>query len=222
DNKDQTYFLATVDRQRFADVLFPIGDLSKPQVRELARRAGLPNHARHDSTGICFIGERQLQPFLEHYLEPKPGPIVAIDGHTVGQHRGLTAYTLGQRRGLAVGGQPNASDAPWYVVAKDATRNALIVSQDRDDPRLMSSRLRTAVFHWINQPQPMPTPVSARIRHRQPLQEATAAVQADGTVEVSFAKPQRAVAVGQYVVLYDGQECLGGGEIAGTDAPRLQ
>ncbi|HEU0276337.1 MAG TPA: tRNA 2-thiouridine(34) synthase MnmA [Rhodanobacteraceae bacterium] len=213
-NKDQTYFLATVDRARFANVLFPIGDLTKPEVREVARRAGLPNHARPDSTGICFIGERQLQPFLARYLTANPGPIVATDGILLGEHRGLASYTLGQRRGLAIGGRRDAREAPWYVVGKDKARNALIVSQDHDDPRLMCRRLTTTAFHWIQPAPAAAVTVLARIRHRQPLQRAIADPQPDGSVLVDFASPQRAAAVGQYVVLYDGQDCLGGGEIA--------
>jgi len=212
-NKDQTYFLAAVERPLFERVLFPIGGLSKPEVRKLAEQAGLPNHKRRDSTGICFIGERPFRDFLSHYLKPSPGPIEDEHGKIIGQHQGLMFHTLGQRRGLHIGGQRGAREAPWYVIAKDAGRNALIVSQDSEHPRLMSSTLTTAGFHWIRQPRPIPGALSARIRHRQALQACSASVNDDESVTIEFAQPQRAVASGQYAALYDGEECLGAGEI---------
>ena len=212
DNKDQTYFLATVERAHLSQVLFPIGDLDKPEVRDLARKAGLPVHRKKDSTGICFIGEREFRDFLGRYLKPDPGPILDDAGHTIGRHQGLMYYTLGQRRGLGVGGTRGASEAPWYVIAKDATRNALIASQDSAHPRLMASALQAVNFNWLAAPPPHDRPVFARIRHRQALQACT--IQADGdTVTVRFAHPQRAVVPGQFCVLYDGTRCLGGGEI---------
>jgi len=217
DNKDQTYFLAAVARQHFERVLFPIGGLSKPMVREIARRAGLPNHRRKDSTGICFIGEREFRAFLSQYLRPDPGPIEDDAGRVVGEHRGLMVYTLGQRRGLAIGGQRGAKEAPWYVIAKLPERNALLVSQQADHPRLMSRRISAAPFHWI---RPLPpgggTRLQARIRHRQVLQECSVQLGAGGEVLAEFAQPQRAAVAGQYLVLYDGEECLGGGEITGA------
>jgi tRNA-specific 2-thiouridylase len=123
-------------------------------------------------------------------------------------------YTLGQRRGLAIGGRRGAREAPWYVIGKDSATNTLSVSQDSGHPRLMTRRLLTAGFHWIRRPELLPERLHARIRHRQALQACSARVQADGAVEVEFAEPQRAAAAGQYCVLYDGLECLGGGEIA--------
>jgi tRNA-uridine 2-sulfurtransferase len=214
DNKDQTYFLAAVAREHFERVLFPIGGLGKPMVREIARRAGLPNHRRKDSTGICFIGEREFREFLSHYLQPDPGAIEDDAGRKVGQHRGLMYYTLGQRRGLAIGGQKGAKEAPWYVIAKDPARNVLLVSQQDEHPRLMARQLAATPFHWIRRPADGPTSLRARIRHRQALQDCTVLVQADGSVQADFAQPQRAAVPGQYLVLYDGEECLGGGEIA--------
>ena len=212
DNKDQTYFLATVERAHLSQVLFPIGDLDKPQVRELARKAGLPVHRKKDSTGICFIGEREFRDFLSRYLKPDPGPIVDDAGRTIGQHQGLMYYTLGQRRGLGVGGTRGASEAPWYVIAKDARRNALIASQDSAHPRLMAPALAAVNFNWLAVPPSGDVPLLARIRHRQTLQACTA--QVDGKlVKVRFAQPQRAVVPGQFCVLYDGERCLGGGEI---------
>ena len=213
DNKDQTYFLAAVARQHFERVLFPLGALRKSEVRAIAQRAGLPNHARKDSTGICFIGEREFRAFLANYFKPNPGLIEDDAGSVVGEHRGLMYYTLGQRRGLAIGGRRGAADAPWYVVGKDAARNVLRVSQQAEHPLLMSTRIAAAPFRWIRQPQPLPSTLLARIRHRQGLQECRV-TEIDGErVSVIFMQPQRAAVSGQYLVLYDGEECLGGGEI---------
>ena len=216
EDKDQTYFLAAVQRAQFERVLFPVGGLTKPKVREIATRAGLPVHRKKDSTGICFIGEREFRSFLEHYLKPNPGAIEDDSGAKVGEHQGLMYYTLGQRRGLRIGGRRGAREAPWYVIGKDAARNALLVSQDANHRLLMARSLRTAAFHWIRQPKPLSATLHARIRHRQVLQACRASVLDDGAVEVAFENPQRAAAPGQYCVLYDGEECLGGGEIATT------
>ncbi len=207
-----------MERQQFERVLFPIGGLSKPMVREIARRAGLPNHKRKDSTGICFIGEREFRGFLSQYLRPDPGPMEDADGRIVGEHRGLMYYTLGQRRGLAIGGQRGAREAPWYVIAKDPARNALLVSQQADHPRLMSRRIVTAPFFWVRRPESFAGALQARIRHRQSLQPCTVQLLADGAIAADFEQPQRAAAAGQYLVLYDGEECLGGGEIAGSES----
>lgn len=212
-NKDQTYFLAAVEHRQFDRVLFPLGDLCKPQVRELARRAGLPVHRKKDSTGICFIGEREFPAFLTRYLQPNPGPILDDAGREVGRHQGLMYYTLGQRRGLGIGGRRGAREAPWYVVSKDVKRNALIASQDAAHPLLMARRLHTLTFNAL---APLPSsdrPLLARIRHRQTLQACHVHFDASGAV-VEFELPQRAVVAGQYCVLYDGERCLGGGEIA--------
>lgn len=214
ENKDQTYFLATVEVQQLDHVLFPVGEHLKPQIRELARRAGLPNHRRPDSTGICFIGERDLRDFLARYLPLSPGPIEDDRGVVVGEHRGLTAYTLGQRRGLRIGGRRDGRAAPWFVVGKDLERNALRVSQDPDSPLLFSRVLYTEPFHWLEQPVGDCVALQARIRHRQPLQDCLVRpAGAPGELEVEFAQPQRAACPGQYLVLYRGEQCLGGGEI---------
>lgn len=217
DNKDQTYFLAAVERRHFAQIEFPLGGLTKPEVRVLAREAGLPNHRRKDSTGICFIGERAFRAFLADYLKPAPGPIEDAAGAVVGEHRGLMFYTLGQRRGLAIGGRRGAAEAPWFVVAKDAMRNVLRVSQQSDDPLLLSTRITAAPFHWIRRPDPLPSNLLARIRHRQTLQPCCIDMVDGATLGVRFEQPQRAAAAGQYLVLYDGAECLGGGEITVAD-----
>lgn len=212
-NKDQTYFLAAVNRSQFDRVLFPVGGYTKPQVRDFAKAAGLPNHRKKDSTGICFIGEREFREFLQNYLKPHPGPIVDDQGQRIGEHQGLMYYTLGQRKGLNIGGVRGAIEAPWYVVAKEAERNTLLVSQDANHRRLMSHTVITEAFQWIRQPSPLLATLHARIRHRQALQACSAIVHDDGRVEVKFAQAQRAATAGQYLVLYDGAECLGGGEI---------
>ncbi len=213
EDKDQTYFLSTVAREQLERVLFPVGGLTKPQVRQIAQEAGLPVHRKKDSTGMCFIGEREFRDFLQNYLKPQPGPIENDAGEVLGEHQGLMYYTLGQRRGLRIGGRRGAREAPWYVVGKDAARNVLVASQDPAHPRLMSSAITTLPFHWIRRPSPMPSRLTARIRHRQALQHCSAEALVDGGVRVTFDNPQRAAAPGQFCVLYDGEECLGGGEI---------
>ncbi|MCI0749498.1 MAG: tRNA 2-thiouridine(34) synthase MnmA, partial [Nevskiales bacterium] len=212
-NKDQTYFLATVEPVSLDRVQFPVGHLAKPEVRKIAERAGLPNYRKRDSTGICFIGERPMRKFLARYLKPRPGPIVDDAGRTLGEHSGLMFYTLGQRRGLGIGGRRGAAEAPWFVVGKRAEGNALQVSQEAQHPALLCERLVTAPFHWIHKPDPLPAGLTARIRHRQTLQDCTIQTRPDGRVEFHFAQRQRAVAAGQFAVLYSGMECLGGGEI---------
>lgn len=215
DNKDQTYFLAAVAREHFRQTLFPIGHLRKPEVRALAAQAGLPVHQKKDSTGICFIGEREFREFLGRYLKSEPGPIVDDSGQEIGRHQGLSYYTLGQRKGLGIGGTRGAADAPWYVVEKQAASRTLIVSQNPQHPRLMCQSLETDTFNWLAPPPGRDQAISARIRHRQALQ-ACHAEGIGGRVRVRFEQPQRAAVAGQYCVLYDGERCLGGGEIAGV------
>ena len=213
EDKDQTYFLALVAREHFARVLFPIGNLTKPEVRELARKAGLPNHRRKDSTGICFIGERPFREFLAQYLKPDPGSMIDDSGQRIGEHQGLMFYTLGQRRGLFIGGRRGAKEAPWYVAAKRLADNTLVVTQEANHPLLMSTGLSTRGFSWIERPEDFAQTLHARIRHRQALQSCSVEARPNGSVEVHFDQPQRAVSPGQYCVLYDGERCLGGGEI---------
>jgi tRNA-specific 2-thiouridylase len=213
DNKDQTYFLSAVEQAQLQRVLFPLGGLTKPEVRRIATAAGLPVHRKKDSTGICFIGEREFREFLSAYLKPDPGEIVDDAGRVIGVHQGLMYYTLGQRRGLGIGGTRGARDAPWYVIAKDATHNRLVAAQDPQHPLLMSHEIVTAPFHWIGRVASADEPLQARIRHRQDLQRCKAEALADGRVRLRFAVAQRAAVAGQYAVLYAGQECLGGGEI---------
>jgi tRNA-specific 2-thiouridylase len=211
--KDQSYFLHAVAPGELAATVMPLGTLEKPQVRERARRAGLPVFNKPDSTGICFIGERPFREFLERYLPRTPGPVESPEGERLGTHRGLAFYTLGQRGGLGLGGQPGRPEEPWYVAAKDAARNALIVVQGHDHPLLASTALTTGSWHWLG-----PAPAGAlrctvKVRYRQADQRALLTPLPHGTVRLEFAEPQRAVTPGQYAVAYDGTRCLGGGVI---------
>jgi len=217
-SKDQSYFLAAVDAADFADVLFPLGDLLKSDVREIARRAGLPVAEKKDSTGICFIGERPFAEFLAQYLPPSPGKIVNERGEELGRHGGLAYFTLGQRHGLHIGGVANGAEAPWYVARKDAERNELVVVQGQDHPLLFDDCLTASDVHWIGAaPDGLadgnPLRCAAKIRYRQPDQDCTVAFTSDRDVEVIFDNPQRTPTPGQHVVFYDGDRCLGGAVI---------
>lgn len=220
-NKDQTYFLALVTEEALRRVLFPLAEFSKPEVRAMAAEAGLPNHARKDSTGICFIGERPMRDFLGQYLKSEPGAIFSLDheGREVGKHQGLLFHTLGQRRGLGLGGMQDAQDAPWFVVRKDLSDNSLWVSQNGEHPQLMSSSATIKDAHWINSAPALPLQCRARMRHRQKLQGCTVQAVADDPSQLSviFDEPQRAVAPGQYIVLYQADVCLGGGSVIATE-----
>ena len=208
--KDQTYFLQAVPAAAFRRVLFPLGDLLKSQVREIAADAGFDNYAKKDSTGICFIGERRFRDFLGRYLRDAPGAIVDTNGVTLGSHQGLHLFTLGQRQGLGVGGDARYRQAPWFVCAKDPQRRHLIVTQD--EQHLRSDWLAAADINWLG-PRRFNQPLHARIRHRQQEQRAWVSPRADGLYRVRFEQAQRAVTPGQYVCLYDGDRCLGGGRI---------
>jgi tRNA-specific 2-thiouridylase len=213
ENKDQTYFLYAVSAAQLRHVCFPIGDLPKPDVRRLAAEWGLPNHARKDSTGICFIGERRFRDFLAHYLPASPGVMQTPEGVVVGEHQGLMFYTLGQRQGLGIGGRAGSDDAPWYVLDKDLAQNRLIVGQGEQHAALFSVALHAADPAWVNAPPPLGMPLLARLRHRQPLQVGWLTECTPRTFTFQFAQPQRAVTPGQSIVLYQGQECLGGAVI---------
>ena len=209
--KDQTYFLNQVKTEQLTNVLFPLADVTdKHFVRTLAAEAGLPVAAKKDSTGICFIGERKFRQFLSTYIPMREGDIKTLDGVAVGRHQGVYYYTVGQRHGLGVGGGGNGE--PYFVVKKDVDNNILWVNQG-ECPALYSDSLVAERFNFI------PTSladgeyrVRCRIRHRQPLESATAIVLGD-VVTVRFDRPQRAVAEGQYAVLYMDRDCIGGGVI---------
>jgi tRNA-specific 2-thiouridylase len=218
-DKDQTYFLYLLDQDQLAHSLFPLGDLNKGEVRELALSLGLPTAAKRDSTGICFIGERRFRDFLARYLPHDPGPIETPEGQYLGQHQGLAYYTIGQRQGLGIGGVRDSGEAPWFVAGKDQGRNALVVVQGGDHPLLQSRSARIGRTHWICGATPaLPLHCQARARHRQPLQDCTVLGYDQVRCRVDFAQPQRALAPGQALVLYRDGECLGGGVIDDTDA----
>jgi tRNA-specific 2-thiouridylase len=220
-NKDQTYFLHALDQTQLGAALFPLGGLRKDEVRRLAREAGFPVHAKKDSTGICFIGERDFREFLSRYLPAQPGELRTTEGEILGQHHGAMFYTPGQRAGLRIGGRAGASPEPWYVVGKDVAANVVHVAQGAQNRWLMSRSLRAAQVHWIAGHEPaLPLACTAMTRYRQPLQPCRIN-RMDAGIEVRFEDLQRAVAPGQSVVFYQGDECLGGGVIASTDAPGI-
>ena len=211
--KDQSYFLHAIDREQLSAALFPLGGLTKSEVRAKARAAGLPVHDKKDSTGICFIGERPFREFLAQWLPDAPGPVVDEQGIELGRHRGLAFHTLGQRAGLAIGGLRGRAEAPWYVAHKDAGRNALVVVQGQDHPLLMSQTLVTGRAHWLAPPSADRFRCAAKIRYRQTDQPCEVGVRDDGGLELRFDSPQRAATPGQFAVLYDGERCLGGAAI---------
>ncbi len=213
-NKDQSYFLHAVDGDALSRTLFPIGEMVKSDVREIAREQGLRTHDKRDSTGICFIGERNFAEFLSRYLPARPGNIESIDGTIVGRHNGLMFYTLGQRKGLGIGGRSSGAEAPWFVAAKDLSRNVLVVVQRSDHPVIMSNVLMATDPHWISaDPPTFPLRCRAKTRYRQSDQACVLNDCSDGRLEVVFDLPQRALTPGQYVVFYDGDHCLGGATI---------
>jgi len=213
-NKDQSYFLYTLGQQQLARTLFPVGELEKPEVRELAEAAGFLIHDKKDSTGICFIGERNFRPFLARYLPAQPGEIHTAEGQVIGQHQGLMYYTLGQRQGLGIGGVKGASDAPWYVLRKDMHENRLIVGQGHDHPLLFSNQLEISDLSWVaGTAAKIGAPLTAKIRYRQADQDCQISSLDSDTCKVSFNQDQWAVTPGQSIVFYRGEECLGGGVI---------
>lgn len=210
-NKDQTYFLNQVSSAQLEKVIFPLGDLDKPQVRALAAQYGLSTAEKKDSTGICFIGERNFRKFLSQYIPMQKGDIVDLNGRVVGQHDGVFYYTVGQRKGLGIGGGGNGE--PWFVVRKDVEKNLLYVSQG-DQSALYHVGLECDAFHFIAKPsEEKQFDCQVRIRHRQPLQEAHAELTDGGGLRLTFREAQRAAAEGQYAVVYVDQMCLGGGVI---------
>jgi len=218
--KDQSYFLHQLGQAQLSATRFPLGDLIKTDVRAIARDAGLPTAAKKDSTGICFIGERDFREFLARYLPARAGEIRTPDERVVGEHPGVFYFTLGQREGLQIGGVRGFEPAPWYVVGKDVANNVLYVDQGVDSPWLQSQALWSERAHWIaGAPPAARFECTAQTRYRQADEACEVRVQDEGTLEVRFTRPQRAVTPGQSLVLYDGDVCLGGAVIAATDAP---
>ncbi|MEP6633332.1 MAG: tRNA 2-thiouridine(34) synthase MnmA [Luteimonas sp.] len=222
-SKDQSYFLHQLGQMQLAATVFPLGDLPKSDVRRIATEAGLPTAAKKDSTGICFIGERDFRKFLSRYLPARQGEIRTPDGRTIGTHPGVFYFTLGQREGLQLGGVRGFDAAPWYVVGKDVARNVLIVDQGSDSRYLLSNRIRTGAAHWIaGAPPARKFTCAAQTRYRQAEDACEVEVRDDGELDVRFLRPQRAATPGQSLVLYDGDVCLGGAVIDATDAPLEQ
>ncbi len=213
-SKDQSYFLYRLSQSQLRPALFPLAHLPKPEVRGIARRIGLPNAAKKDSTGICFIGERNFREFLERYLPREPGDMKTPEGRVVGTHQGLMYYTLGQRQGLGIGGQKDGSTEPWFVAAKDMPTNTLVVVQGHDHPLLQCTTLTAGQLSWISGVAPDPDkPYAAKTRYRQTDAPCRILSLAGDTLALGFDSPQWAVTPGQSVVLYDGEVCLGGGII---------
>lgn len=219
--KDQSYFLHAVSEEALSETVFPLGDLVKDEVRDIAHRQGLSVHGKKDSTGICFIGERPFREFLSTYLPAKPGPIHTVEGDEIGTHSGLMYYTLGQRQGLGIGGRADAGDLPWYVVGKDLKANTLLVDQG-DSEFLYSRYLSASSPTWIGTTPPGISDgieLAVKVRYRQGDQACRVRLSADDSLEVTFDQRQRAVAPGQFAVFYDGERCLGGAVIDRIDSP---
>ncbi len=212
--KDQSYFLYTLTQAQLSQSLFPVGELKKQAVRDIANKAGFINHAKKDSTGICFIGERKFKTFLNEYLPAQPGAIETDAGMVIGQHDGLMFYTVGQRQGLKIGGLKNTSESPWYVVGKNLERNVLIVAQGQNNPLLYAQSLLATDVHWIDGiPKNLPFTAAAKTRYRQADQACMITPIDEKQYKIDFIEPQRAITPGQSVVFYQGEQCLGGGII---------
>jgi len=220
DNKDQSYFLYTMGQEQLARTLFPVGELTKPEVRALAAQVSFRVHDKKDSTGICFIGERNFKEFLGEYIDGVRGEIRTIDGHLIAEHDGLMFHTLGQRQGLGIGGVRGYPDQPWYVLHKDLVNNILYVGQDHDHPWLLSQELRASQLSWVSGMAPEAgTRLPAKVRYRQADQDCVIRTIDQDKMELVFDQAQRAVTAGQSVVLYDGENCIGGGVIDWADTP---
>ena len=211
-SKDQTYFLNQLSQSQLDKVLFPLGKLDKHEVRRIAEQYGLATATKKDSTGICFIGERNFRNFLQNYIPNKKGKIMTYDGKVLGEHLGLMYYTIGQRRGLGIGGQAGDDGSRWFVIEKDLINNILYVAHGAED-RLYSKGLIMNSCNWIPcEPAVKEFECTAKFRYRQPEQKCTVRILSD-RIEVDFAERQRAITEGQFAVFYQGDKCLGGGVI---------
>jgi tRNA-specific 2-thiouridylase len=216
-NKDQTYFLYTLGQEQLKYVLFPLGDLDKPTIRQLAANNGFVNSGKKDSTGICFIGERNFREFLSHYLPAQPGDIVTSEGEIIGRHDGLMYYTLGQRQGLGIGGRKDAGGDAWFVAGKDLDNNRLMVVQGGEHPLLYRTALQASQLNWVCGTQlAIPLRCTAKTRYRQEEQACVITALENNMLTVHFDLPQRAMTPGQSVVFYDELHCMGGGVIEQT------
>jgi len=219
-SKDQTYFLHALSSEQLSHAMFPLGDLTKMEVREIAREHNLSVSDKKDSTGICFIGNQRFDEFITQHLKAVPGDIIDEHGKIIGKHKGLICYTLGQRKGIGLGGiKETESDGhihkPWYAAKKDLKNNTLTVVQDTVHPLLMNENVEASHMHWVLEtPAKVGDKLMAQVRYRQQKQACTVVETKDDKVIVKFDKPQRAVTLGQSLVLYDGDYCLGGGFIS--------
>ena len=219
DSKDQSYFLHRLSQKQLAQACFPLGEITKIEVRKIAQEIGLPNAKKKDSTGICFIGERPFRDFLNRYLPTNPGPIKTQHGEEVGVHHGLAFYTLGQRKGLGIGGVRNYQRADgsgpiWYVAKKDMANNTLYVVPEHDHPWLLSDRLQAEQLSWVSGDSPLETQIyGVKTRYRQEDAQAKLLHGDPGSIGLRFVQSQWAITPGQSAVLYDGDVCLGGGII---------
>lgn len=213
-NKDQSYFLYPLQQNQLKHALFPVGELTKSEIRKIAEKQGFITANKKDSTGICFIGERKFKIFLSKYLPANPGNIMTTENEIIGRHDGLMYYTIGQRQGLKIGGLKNHPEEPWFVLEKDLVRNVLVVGQGVDHPKLFKKNLTASQFHWINGKSPtIPLSCSAKIRYRQIDQSCMIESLQEENGRVMFHQPQRAITPGQSVVFYQDEVCLGGGII---------
>ncbi|MFL2118126.1 tRNA 2-thiouridine(34) synthase MnmA [Marinilactibacillus psychrotolerans] len=213
-NKDQTYFLNQLSQEQLSKVMFPLGEMDKKEVRRIAEEADLATAKKKDSTGICFIGEKDFKTFLMNYLPAQPGKMLTLDGEVMGQHDGLMYYTIGQRKGLGIGGN-GTSNEPWFVIGKDLAKNELYVGQGYENPVLYATHLDASDFSFTNHSEkPAIFHCTAKFRYRQT--DVGVTVQLDkenNTAQIEFDEPARAITPGQAIVLYDGEECIGGGTI---------
>ncbi len=217
-NKDQTYFLYLLDQSQLSSSVFPVGDYLKTNVRAMAKHMNFITHAKKDSAGICFIGERKFKTFLKEFLLAQPGDMETPDGKIVGTHDGVMFYTIGQRKGLHIGGRADSDEDAWYVLGKNVKRNVLIVGQGEDHPLLYSTQLTCTKLHWISGKTPaIPLTLMAKTRYRQPDQRCQITALGNDSCSVEFDTAQRAITPGQSLVFYHGDECLGGGIIRGAN-----
>ncbi len=213
-SKDQTYFLYLLNQAQLSKSIFPVGELLKTDVRNIAKKMNFITHAKKDSTGICFIGERKFKTFLSEFLLAKPGKMETPDGKVIGHHDGIMFYTIGQRKGLQIGGRVDSDENAWYVLKKDVKHNVLIVGQGHDHPLLFSDKLQCSQLHWISgSPSNNLKQLKAKTRYRQPDQTCEITKIENDRCSVVFEHPQRAITPGQSIVFYHGDECLGGGII---------